>query len=167
MYTGVLSWLCTIIILTCARKQAAQVALTHMKNKLENALETNSNLQISNLVRVQIWSCEGSHCEGHGFNKYLVQIVLILIFDSKYIIWKATHESKPKEQVCVIGKQMLPLWKDKASKGEKDNCVCEARKRLMTGDCWWTGMRRYQRMWNDCCQTPASLNGDHQLLSES
>ena len=54
VYTGVLSWLCTIIILTCARKQAAQVALTHMKNKLENALETNSNLQISNLVRVQI-----------------------------------------------------------------------------------------------------------------
>ena len=77
-----------------------------------------------------------SHCEGHGLNKYLVQIVLIWIFDSKYIIWKATHESKAKEQVCVIGKQMLPLWKDKASKGEKDNCVCEARKRLMTGDCW-------------------------------
>ena len=97
------------------------------------------------ICKYQIWyefkfdHVRVSHCcEGHGFDKYLVQIVLILIFDSKYIIWKATHESKAKEQVCVIGKQMLPLWKDKASKGEreKDNCVCKARKRLMTGDCW-------------------------------
>ena len=36
-----------------AKTSLAQVALTHMKNKLENALETNSNLQISNLAQVQ------------------------------------------------------------------------------------------------------------------
>ena len=49
------------------------------------------------------------------------------------------HEKwlKPKEEECVSLKQMLPLWKDNATKSEleKDNCVCEARKRLMTSDC--------------------------------
>ena len=55
--------------------------------------------------------------------------------------WECTevHEivSKPKEQECVSLKQMLPLWKDNGAKSEpeKENCVCEARKRVMTSDC--------------------------------
>ena len=102
VYTRVLGWLYTLIILTCisqqyfsavflncisqrylstvflncisqlvytredaglvvhhnhshlrAKTSRAQVAFTHMKKKLENALETNSNLQISNLAQVQ------------------------------------------------------------------------------------------------------------------
>ena len=42
-----------------AKTSRAQVAFTHMKNKLENALETNSNLQISNLARVQTSAGQG------------------------------------------------------------------------------------------------------------
>ena len=122
-----------------AKTSRAQVALTHMKNKLENALETNSNLQISNLAQVQTWSWGSG-----GFNRQLVRFILINFFN-KYI-WSINWE--PKEEECVSLKQMLPLWKDKAtnSEPEKDNCVCEARKRLMTSDCGWTGMRRYQNV---------------------
>ena len=72
-----------------------------------------------------------------GFYRQLVNIIIIVIIFSK--IWNASDEkeSKPKEEECVNMKQMLPLWKDNATKSEpkKDNCVCEARKRLMTSDC--------------------------------
>ena len=151
-----------------AKTSLAQVALTHMKNKLENALETNSNLQISNLAQVQTWSWGQGVSANSSFtsssssssNKYWINNLFSMQCmkngwsRKKRNVWvwnKCCHCGKIKQQnespkkIIVYARREKDLWRAIVVEQECDDI----------------------RMWNESCQIPSSLNGDHQVLSAS
>ena len=147
-----------------AKTSRAQVAFTHMKNKLENALETNSNLQISNLARVQTWSCAGQGDSSNSWSTSSSSSSSSVKF-GMHRMKKSQNQKKRNvstwNKCCHCGKIM------RQNQSPKKIIVYARREK----DLWRAIVVEQEcddiRMWNESCQIPSRLNGDHQVLSAS